>query len=296
MRRFKGFFGLVVLGLLAGTAHGQTRLAWRFEEGEKFYVESVISSKDILKGTGAEAKQDAERTTLTSFTVKRKNADGSLVLEQKIESIKVSVQGTLPKPDAALHQLMEGTTFRLTLGKKLELKSFEGYDALALRIAARDVELGKLFRSVMPEETMRRAVEEAFGFLPDGDLKPGQRWSRKLILPLGPIGSLNGLNSYTYRGYVDGKEKIDVEATLSYVAPPLTTEFIFQVNKGELKAENVRGTILFDPQTGKLAQSEIRLRLKGSLTVQAQGQLRAIDVDQEQTIRTRFLDKPPSSK
>jgi hypothetical protein len=292
MRRITGWIAFALLGVLTSSVHGQSRLAWRLEEGEKFYVESILISKDALKGTGAELKQDSERTSLASFTVKKKAADGSLVLEQRIESVKVSVQGTLPKPDASLHKLLEGATFRLTFGPKMELRVFEGYDALALRIAATDAELGKLFRSIMPEATMRRAIEEAFGFLPGAEMRPNQRWTRKVILSLGPLGSLSGLNTYTYRGYIDNKEKIDVEGTLSYVPPTHPTDFVFQ--KGDLKAENVRGTVLFDPQTGKPSQTEIRMHIKGSLVVQAQGQLRAIDVDQEQTIRTKFMDKPPA--
>jgi hypothetical protein len=189
-------------------------------------------------------------------------------------------------------QVLEGAKFRLTLSPKMELKNLEGYDAVVARASAQSLELGRLFRTIFPEDVLRRAIDEAFGFLPEHELKVGQKWNKKLVLTLGPLGALSGLNNFTYRGYIDGKERIDVESSLSYVPPPQTSDFVFQ--KGDLKAENVRGTILFDPQTGKLAQSEVRLKLKGSLTVLVAGMRQSLEYDQEQTIRTRFMDKPPS--
>jgi hypothetical protein len=297
MHFYRGLGGIALLVLAVGGLQADTKILWRFDEGEKFWMESIISTRDVLKDkVGAQAKQDAERTTLTSFTVRRKNADGSVVLDQKLESMKVTIQGNLPKPDAELYKLMEGATFRLTLSPKMELKGFEGYEQLAQRITAANPEVGKLFRQNLPEEMMRRSVEEAFGFLPDKELKPGTKWDRKLVLALGPLGSLSGLNHYTYRGYINGKEHIDVEGNLSYVPPSNATDFVFQVTKGNLAVENVRGTMLFDSKLGKLVQSEIRLRVKGSLVVQVQREVQAIDVDQEQTVRTRFMDKPPGKQ
>jgi uncharacterized protein DUF6263 len=294
MSRRCWLLGYMLIGLCVGPAHGQTKLSWRFDEGEKFWIETSHSTRDALSlksAGGGDSSQNTERTTLTSFTVRKKNTDGSVVIEQKIESVKVTIQGTLQKPDASLSQLLEGAVFRLTLSPKMELKQFEGYEAVAAKATLQNPELGRLFRTSYPEEVMRRAVDEAFGFLPDHEVKTGQKWNRKLVLTLGPLGVLSGLNNFTYRGYSEGKEKIDVESVLTYVPPPQTTDFVFQ--KGDLKAENVRGTILFDPQNGKLAQSEIKLKLKGALTIAVAGMLRSFEYDQEQTIRTRFLDKPP---
>jgi hypothetical protein len=151
---------------------------------------------------------------------------------------------------------------------------------------------------MMTEDTMKKSAEEAFNFLPEKPVSKGEKWQRKLEVPLGPLGSLASIHNYTYEGMENKLAKISVTATMTYNPPKADAggQLPFQITKGNLKADDAKGTILFDPAAGRLASSSMTMRIKGSLTISAMGQELAMDMDQNQDVKIEVSDKPPAAK
>jgi len=288
----------VVLVLLANPVSGQTRLQWKLHEGERFYLETTVRANQTLSLAGQQTKQEMENVTVVSFYVKSKGADGSLVIEQKIESIKSkAVGGTAPVGN--IFRQMEGMVFTVTYNAKMEVTKFEGYGELIKKLGGDDPVVGKQIRSLLSEDSLKHSAEEAFRFLPDAAVKPGHKWDRKHTVPLGPLGSLNAVQGYTYDGPVEfeGKnaEKISVVTSVSYQPPKGdTTGLPFRITAGNLKTQDGKGTIYFDAAAGRMLQSETKWRLKGVLTFEAaQGQPMDMEMDQEQSVRIRVTAMNP---
>ncbi len=304
-----GFGAAFVLVALAWPAQAQVRLEWKFKEGDKFYLESVSVLKQSMKTLGKDLKQDLEQTTLFSFSVQKKDSDNSAVLEAKIESVTMKnlggPTGGIPAEDK-FNQLLKGATFRVGISPRGEVTRFEGYKDLIDKIAGSDEAARQNVQAVLSEEYLKRSATEPFVPLPAGAVKPGDSWGadKKQELRLGPLGTFTTTRRFTY----DGKEapqgsaagskpldKISLAASATY-APPKSGEaspFPFQVTKGDLKADAIKGTTYFDADAGRLVESMTTMHLRGTLTIVVGGNTIDTEVEQDQNVKSRILDKPP---
>src|SRR5262249_60998621 len=94
----------VLFVLIPLPAAGQVKLAWKFKQGERFFVEDVVNVRQTIKIANSENRQDLNQTRISRFTVLKVNPDGSTVLEQKIEAVKVKVSGEGPDADTKILQ------------------------------------------------------------------------------------------------------------------------------------------------------------------------------------------------
>jgi hypothetical protein len=295
----------VLFLVVAGSrVHGQTQLEWKFKEGDKFYLETVSSFKQGMKSLGKELRQDFEMTFLFSVIVEKTNPDRSAVLEEKLEGIFVRATTTpaaaIPAEDK-FNQQLRGVTFRLTVTLKGEVTRFEGYEDLVKRIAGEDAEARKTVQAVLSEDYMKRSATEVLGVLPPGPVKKDETWGgdKKYEIPLGPLGGFSVTRRFTSEGKSDqeGKvlEKITFSGSATYNAPKQSEggPFPFKVTKGDLKMDDLKGTIWFDAAAGRLAQMEATMHLKGTMKVLVSGNEVETELDQERSTKTRLLDKPP---
>jgi hypothetical protein len=299
---------LLLAAGLAGPAPGQVKLQWKFKEGEKFYLEEKTVAKQTLKFMGADKKQDLNQTRITRFTVLKKNDDNSLVLEVKIEAVKVKTGGDT-MASARMLQDLEGATFKVTLSPKMRIIKFEGYDALIKKMAKTE-EIGKMVRALITEDALSKPIEALFGFLPekDGDkgeeadleLKKGDTWTALLDRPLGFMGTLKMTNSYTFQGKeeVEGKElvKLEVVNTKStFTHSGAGGGLAFRIVKGDFKVDKkkTQGIIYFSPRLGRVVRWRQTTALSGMVTVDAMGNMISMDLDHEETVQARILDKDP---
>ncbi len=297
---------VLTLGVLALPAHGQVAMEWKLKEGDKFYLETVSTFKQVMRTLGRELKQDLEQTTVFGVTVTKKDADGSFVLEQKIEALMIkNAAGTAGGTDDKFNQQLIGAVFKVTVSPKGEVTKFEGYDDLVKKVVGDDAAARKVFQAIMPEEYSKRSAAEAFAFLPDKPVKTADNWERKLETSLGPLGSFSSKRTYTYEGRetAEGKdlEKITFTAATTYnpPTPPKSGEppaFAFQVDKGDLKVEDYKGTVWFDAAAGRLARSEWSMRVRGTVVITVSGTKIDTEAQQDQTVKIRLLDKNPAAK
>lgn len=287
---------VLVLAGMAVPASAQTKLEWKFKEGEKFFLEQVVNNKMAVKVMGMDMNMDTVQTQVTSFAVLKKNSDGSVVIEQKIESIKIEAEG----PAAAFAQAgqqMEGASFKFTLSPKLQVTKFEGYEEFVKKLGGDDPMLGAMMRMMMSEETMKQSAAEPFAFLPDKPVSKGDKWERKQNLQMAFIG-LTSENKYNYQGKdtLNGKpvEKIGVTSTVKFEPPKGDAGGLpFQISKADFKPEKSDGTFFFDASAGKLVSSEVKMKMKGTMGMSVAGQEIEMEMDVDTTTKTKLLDKKP---
>jgi hypothetical protein len=303
MQRYNWLGAILTLALSVLPVHAQVQMEWKLKEGDKLFLETVSTLKQQMRTQGKEMKQDQELTTVFALTVEKKNPDNTIVLEQKLEALTVkNAVGLAAGTDEKFNQQLVGAVFKVTLNPKGEVVKIEGYEDLLKKLAGDDANARKAVQSIKPEELFKVSVSEAFGFLPDKPVKTGDSWERETTRSLGPLGSIVSKRKYSYDGSetVEGKplEKISFTATTTYNPPKAgePTSLEFQVAKADIKVEDVKGTFLFDATAGRLVQSEMGLKMKGTVVIVVKGTNLDTEAVEEQTIKMRVLDKNPAAK
>jgi hypothetical protein len=288
-----GLLALAVgLGLTSAVVRAQPPLAWKFEKGDSFRLQTVSTVKQTLrllkegKPEGREVKQDMEYQIVMAYKVLDKTKD-QVVLENKVESM------SFKNPDGAItaDQKVAGAVFQITLDAKGDVTKLDGYDEFLKKLAGDDGNTLKTLQAVLPKEALMRSAKEAFGFLPE---KPAKTWTRELTIPMGPLGTLQLKNSYKHEGNetVAGKglEKITFDSAVTYTAPKAQTGAVpFRVEKGDLKAEPTKGTIHFDQAAGRLVSLQHQIKLKGAVSLVSSGTKIDAELDQDQTTKTTLI-------
>jgi hypothetical protein len=287
--------------VLAGTtspALGQVKLQWHLKEGDKFYLEEKTVQKQTLKFMGSVFTQDLSHTRVTRFTVLKKS-EVSLVLQQKIEKVRIDRASGASQTDARLLRDLEGATFQVTLDAHMRLTRFEGYEDFVKKFMKNET-VAKMVRVLLPEETFSRPTEALFGTLPEQAVDKGGSWQRERIRPLGALGSLKLAETCTFQGAAKGEGKdvvrIDVALTGSTYVPPPKKEFLeFRVVKGDLRADKAKTsrTFYFNTATGRLLHTVGSLHVAGRLTLKAMDKTLDTDVEQDESVTVRLLDKNP---
>jgi hypothetical protein len=293
--------GLLVLGGLATPVHGQVKLEWKFKEGDKFYLESVNTTKHTMKIGGRVNNQDVENTTVDSYEVVKTDAD-QIVLKKTVESVDAKTSGLGAEEAASAAKKMKGAVFMVTVDpRRSVVTKVEGVEEYVKKITGGNPLQQQAMSLSVNEATVREDVQNILvGFLPEKPAEKGETWTRKAKLSMGPIGSFDTTGQYTYRGKskLDGKpvDKIDVKWTFTYVPPKDKGGFPFEISKGDLKTDSATGTYYFDADGGKLVQMDRKYRIKGTLTIKSMDQQLLMEIDQDATSKTRLLDKAPESK
>ena len=294
-----GVGAFVLVGLTALPA--QAQMQWKFKEGDKLYQDAAIKMNQVMKFMGQEVKQDIDIANLVSWNVKKKNADGTVVIEQTVESMKLT-GGALPIDDKFFDK-MKGMTFTITLSPKGEVAKVEGYAEGMKKLLGDNLGdnpiAAKMFEGMMSEDNIKKQFADLFAFLPDKPVQKGDKWARKMSQPLGPIGTLTSDRTYVYDGQatVDGKtvEKIVFTETIASTAPPAKGAggLPFEITKVNFKADKAGGTIYFDAEAGRLVRLEQSMKLKGSMTFSIMGNNLDAEIDQDMTSVTKVSDKKP---
>jgi hypothetical protein len=297
---------VIALGLLApaagqqkppaqpSMADGAAKLEWKFKEKDKFYVETWVSWSQIRRTQGSlqELRDEVRVSTLSSFTVRKVDSDGSVQLDQKIEGTNYT-WGPAASGNAALAAelfgKLQGATFRITLGPDRKVGKFEGYDDLARRIEQANPGEGERFRALVPEDDLRSATEDGFAFLPEKEVRTGESWERPMHLNLLPFGTLSSNLVYTFESVKDNKAKI----TSTFRGSSFAAGGKIPQVKADFKLENRSGTTQFDVPKGRPLQSDFTIRYKGTLTPTAvtQGAGGLMEVFVQQTVRIMVRDR-----
>jgi hypothetical protein len=312
----------VVIGLASPVvAQGQeVELAWKFEKGKPFYQTMKTKTSQTMNIMSQPVKQDQEQEFVFSWTAKDVS-DTAIVLDQKIESVNMSIKiGTnevrynstakdaADNPLSSFFKPLVGSSFTLTLDPKtMKVTKVEGREDFVKKVTEANPQMAALLRVILSEDQLKQMAEPAFAVVKGkGEkVKPGDSWTRESKLSMGPIGSYDTKYTYTYKGPeektgADGKkvtlQKIEMKTELTYKAPDPkdATGLPFKIDTGNLKTTEASGTIYFDAEKGRVAESTMKVNLEGKLNISVAEQKAEVDLKQEQTTTTATADKNPN--
>ncbi len=299
---------LVVVALLVGAApsFGQVKLEWKLKEGDKFTVDSTSELNQKMDVSAQKLEQKLKQVAKRDFTVQKKNPDGSMILEEKVESLKFETADGAIGPDDKFGDKLAGTSFKITVGPKGEVSKVEGIDDVVKKLAGEDPASQKMVRAIFQENAVKRTASEMFSFLPEKPVDKGAKWKHDMNVALGPLGTMKVQADYTYEGKdkLNDKEfdKITFTATATYQAAAQNPgDLPFQITKSDLKSQEFKGTIWFDSAAGRMVQSDMNMKLVGKMSFKVGGSDVEAALDQDQTVKSivtyaaaeKPAEKPP---
>ncbi len=287
----------VVLALVLtfpSLAAAQVKIAWKLDKGDRFFVEEVTTVRQTIVLMGEETRQDLEQTRLSRWSVLGKDPKGNLVLDWKIENVKLKPTSSGIKADAKLLKQLEGTSLEVTLDSTGKVRRLDGYAELVRKLA-NDSGSARLVRTLLPEDSFKASAEALFSFVPAKEVTKGDKWQQQLKLPLGPFGSLQAENTCTLEND-DKLATVAVTGKATYSPPASNDDSDFKVTGSDVRVEKSGGTLKFDVAAGRLVEAQMQRNLRATFTLMAPGGTLPMELRQEQTVTTRVLDKMPKLK
>jgi hypothetical protein len=285
-------------------------LAWKFKEGDVFYQEMYTETNQTMVVTKTDVAQKQKQTFWFSYKVTKK--EGSKVtLDQKIEGVKMEIDiggntiaydstkenATANNPLADYFKALQGSKFTLTLDTKtMKVTDLEGSKDFRDKLLQSNPQMKALLETILSDKALKEMAEPTFGIVPNEPVTKGKKWERKSTLDMGPIGTYENTYKYEYLGTTKGDEhKIKVTPILEYKEPAADVAqggLPFRIVKAKLTSTAPKdgGTILFDGKTGRLVKSEVKVELKGDLTIEIGGTKTPVSLSQTQTSIVKALD------
>jgi hypothetical protein len=245
----------LVPALTAAPANAAERLAWRFQEGDRFYA----TDETTVKMHSNDMDMEMRPTMISEYRVLK--ADGQeTVVEQTIRDVR----SDNPAADGFL-QPWKGARFRMTFNSDKELMAFDGYEELLRRMSGGNADAEESLRRSMPEASLRRSLSNVFSFgLPGGDVSLGGSWEKSE-----PVDYLNGMPMQIgFRFRLDGpmandasRQQISFTATVAGQQEKVTVEqfkgaVIFDTNRG--RTESIKMTVLLSgEERGQKVKAEV---------------------------------------
>ena len=282
---------LVVLSAAAPAYGQEAKLQWKFKEGDKFWLEEVAVSKQAVSVLGLAQKIDQKTTTISNFTFDKVTAD-SVSLTMKIENVEVNTEGGFGGQFDKIMERTKGAVLNITMTPDGKVTKVDGFQALEKQLFGADDETAKLLKGLLKEEMFTKSVDQVFGFVPNKNVNKGETWTRESAVP-GPLGNFKSVSTYTYNGKGTGGEEIAVMQSMEYTVPKGDFAGAFKVVRGDLKAENAKGSIIFDAEKGKLVSATFSVLTRGNLTVDVAGQELPLEMSVDTSTTTRVHDTNP---
>jgi hypothetical protein len=287
------------------------RFDFKFEKDKKFYQEQKTSVTQIIKAQGQDLTQTQQSTFWFEYTPREQDKDGKWTVKQRVEGLIMSIDisgnqitynSTLPENPSTgnpgltdFFSKLVGAEFTATIDKNYKVERVEGEKEFIGRIAAGSAQMDTLLKRILTPDALKEMCDPTKNMVPEGPKKVGETWTKEANVSLGPIGSYNVKYSFTYVGPEKDMDKINVETTLKYQAPDASKKdgsgdgLLFRIKEGKLvsvgtdgKDAPAKGTILYNPKTGRMESVDITIKLKGDLVVTIGGTDTKVELDQEQ--------------
>jgi hypothetical protein len=289
--------GLLVLGLVlvAGVpARAQVKLEYKFPEKSKSTNRTTTKTHQVLSIMGMDVETEAEESVLTSTAVGTRNADGTLPVEQKVEAIRadLSLPGGLnvsfdsADPNAKIEnpqlaflgdvfKAFVGLGYTIVLDEHNKVKFVQGAEAFDTRLQGLDANAANALRGRLNADKLKRSFEQSHANLPEVLARPGEPWETTEVSEIGGDQTLTFRKRYEYLGTVerDGKtlDRIGVKAlTVAYRMDP-NSQSPVKATKSDLKIDKSEGSFLFDREMGQKVEGSEVTRIKGDITLTAEG-------------------------
>jgi len=313
----------VALGVTANAEPGGSgRPEWKgFADNKPFWQEMTTDTTQTMKVQGQEVVQKQTQTFWVKWTPLKQVGKG-WEAEYEIVAVKMDIQiggnnisynsmAKEPPPQNPLTDFFKtlvGSKFKLTIaedkdkGNALRVTSVDkgDLDKFVEKLAAANEQLKPLLKNILSADAIKDMSNPTFDAFPknDEEFKKGE-WASNIKLNMGPIGTYD--TNYKYTLEKGSKDKINVEATMTY-APPAkgadSASLPFTIKSGNLKAEPpAKGQITLDSK-GNIGSSKMEMDVKGQLTIDIAGMETVVDLNQKQvsTLTTKYEDPVGTKK
>jgi hypothetical protein len=292
----------------------KAKLEWKFKKDDVFYQKMYTKTIQTMKVMNNDVKQTQEQTFYFKWSIGDQK-DGNWVIKQKIEGVKMKIQignqnidydSTNEKdtsqnnPLADFFKALKDSEFTITLNPKdMTVTKLEGRMEFVDKLGKQNPQMKPLLETILSEKALMQMAEPTFAAIPGREEPVGGTWSKKTSLDMGPIGRYDNEYKYTYDGKDKEKKSFDrikVETQLKYTPP---TDAVgggggglpFKIRSADLKSTKAEGSILFDPEKGRIDSSSMSLKLNGSLNIEIGGQTTEVTLDQDQSSTVENSDK-----
>jgi hypothetical protein len=293
-RLHKPLVAFALLLAAASSAHAADSIAWKFTPGLTNRFQMSQDTKVTKSGAGGDMSVDSLLTIDMSWTVKEVKPDGSAILEQRVNRMRMSIStgdGMKSEIDtdakeepqgqaamaAPLLKAITGNAFIVTMTPRGEVTDVVVPDAVAeaLKNQPGAAQMGELASAA----GFKKLVSQASFVIPEA-LEVGKEWTNATEAKLPMVGTQTAVTTYKYEGPVetDGVklEKFSAKVDVSFAGGEVAIEVPSQESSGE---------ILFNAAEGRLEQSKIDQAT--NLKITAAGQV--VEQKIEQTIGVKWV-------
>ncbi|MHB1424835.1 MAG: hypothetical protein ACYC3I_16815 [Gemmataceae bacterium] len=261
----------------------------------EFFQHLVISRVSRYRILDLDMGQNVQYILVSRFRTKKKSDDGGMVVEQKVEGVRLS--NADPALQERLNELLQktkGATFTMTLNARREVTKFEG-DREAIEVFTGGNPLGGpsfLLWSFLDRDGWKELAELSF-FQPPSSIRRSQRWDRPMTHTWGPLGNWSGKIHFQSTGKQDGFDRFDYLLDLAYKPPEKGGALPFAVGKSQFQIQTASGALAYQPSRKRIAAAEERFHVRGQLTVSFLGVESSVQMDEMQVFQLRIVDKNP---
>ncbi len=216
----------------------------------------------------------------------------------KYDSTNPSANNT-SNPLSDFFKALVGATFKMELDPKtLKITKIEGREEFVNKLVAANKQMQPLLSKILSEEALKEMAEPTFAVVSNEPVEQGKSWKKETKLDMGPIGTYTNEYTYTYDGVEEATklDKIKVDTKLTYAAPKKTDGIgglPFTIKSADLTSKDAKGMIRFDRDKGRVAKTELSLKLEGNLQIEIAGQPTKVELNQEQTTNVETSDTNP---
>ncbi|MBN9519814.1 hypothetical protein J0H58_15035 [bacterium] len=311
---------VAVTALVAPRAEAQDKQSFglKLEKDKAFYQKTQTIVAQIIKVQGQDLTQKQESTFFFKWTPEKQDGD-KWVLKQKVEGLYMSIDisgnpiiydsakkepaGSASNPGLMdFFKNLEGTEFTVTLNTKTwTVEKVEGKDELAKKLGAGSAQMDSLLKKILTEDSLKQMADPTAGLLPTEPKATNDKWERKSVLNLGPVGTYDVKYDFTYKGKeaapLNHLDRIEIAPTITYKAPTDNEGLLFKIKSGSMETrpldpDQAPSVVQFNSALGRIHKATVSLKMEGNLQVGIGGQDTKVELSQRQTTTIEQLNDP----
>lgn len=311
---------LAVVALVSSRADAQEKQSFglKLEKDKAFYQKTQTIVAQIIKVQGQDLTQKQETTFFYKWTPEKQDGD-KWVLKQKVEGLYMSIDisgnpiiydsakkepaGSASNPGLMdFFKNLEGTEFTVTVNTKTwAVEKVEGKEELAKKLGAGSAQMDSLLKKILTEDSLKQMADPTAGLLPTDPKAANDKWERKSVLNLGPVGTYDVKYDFTYKGKeaapLNHLDRIEIAPTIAYKAPTDNEGLLFKIKSGSMDSKALdpdqpASVVLYNSALGRIHKATVSLKLEGSLQVGIGGQDTKVDLSQRQTTTVEQQNDP----
>jgi Family of unknown function (DUF6263) len=288
LRRFlPALFFVVGLSAAAFGQDSKSTLAWKFEKDKPFFQKMTTTTKQDMTVQGNKVTQTQTQTFYFSWTPEKQDGD-TWVIKQKIEGVTMEIDiggnkinydstkdNSAASPLGDFFKALVGSEFKISVAmpkdKEVTITKIEGREEFLKKLGNANPQMGPLLNQILSEKALMEMAAPTFSALPNKEVDAktdSKTWKRTSVLDMGPIGKYENSYTYTYEGKDDKKlDKIKVETKLVYKEPAESGgsgALPFKIKKAKLESKPSTGSILFNPELGRIENSKAKWTLRSA--------------------------------